>query len=153
MPWSRRERLPANVVLELSELAPVRSYGRLRRVVEQWRERGVRLAIDDVGAGHANMQHVLELSPDVIKLDRALIQDVAVRPDEQALIRGIVKFIRDTGGALVAEGVEDRICAETLVDLGVEWAQGWHFGRPRDLVVTRDPATRGHTAGLPSPAG
>ena len=85
---------PANVVLELSELAPVLSYERLRRVVEQWRERGVRLAIDDVGAGHANRQHVLELSPDVIKLDRALIQDVAVRPDKQALIRGIVKFTR-----------------------------------------------------------
>jgi len=142
LPWTRREHLPANVVLELSELASVVSYAQTRRVVDEWRARGVRVAIDDVGAGHANMQHVVELLPDIIKLDRALIHDVAIHPAKQAMIRGVVNFSRDMGSVLVAEGVEDARCAETLIGLGVDLAQGWHYGRPSDLPTALSDAAQ-----------
>jgi EAL domain-containing protein (putative c-di-GMP-specific phosphodiesterase class I) len=129
------------VVLELSELAPVRSYPKLRAVLDEWRTQqasDVRFAIDDVGAGHANMRHIIELSPDVTKLDRSLVYDVAGNRAKQAVVRGLVGFCRDIGSALVAEGVEDERCAAALRSFGVEWAQGWFFGRPGDLRTTRN---------------
>ena len=137
MPWTRRERLPRHVVLELSETAPVRSYPRLRQVVAEWRARGALVAIDDVGAGHANLRHVLELLPDIVKLDRSLVDGIADQPAQQTMIRGIVEFCHDSGSVLVAEGVEDERCARTLRELGVDRAQGWHFGRPSDLGALR----------------
>ncbi|HSK95749.1 MAG TPA: EAL domain-containing protein, partial [Euzebyales bacterium] len=137
LPLTRRERLPSRVVLELSELAPVRSYPRLRAVLDEWRDqrgREVRFAIDDVGAGHANLRHIIELAPDITKLDRSLVDDVADNPTKQAVVRGLVGFCRDIGSALVAEGVEHQRCVTALRSLGVEWAQGWFFGRPDDLL-------------------
>jgi hypothetical protein len=66
LPWTLHERLPPNTVLELSEHAPVRSYAQLNAALDDWRAAGVAIAVDDVGAGHASLRHVLELQPGIL---------------------------------------------------------------------------------------
>lgn len=135
LPWTLRERLPPNTVLELSEHAPVRSYPQLNAALDEWRAAGFAIAVDDVGAGHASLRHVLELQPDLLKLDHFLVHDLPSHPPKRALVRSLTMFCREHGGRLVAEGVEDATTADVLIELGVELGQGWHFGRPGRLVT------------------
>lgn len=124
----------SSVVVELTEQTGVPDYVEMRERVGWIRERGGRLAIDDAGAGYAGLQRILEMSPDVIKLDRALVHDVADDQARQALVSAMTFFARRTGATLVAEGVETPGEAEVLRDLGVPLGQGYHLGRPAVLA-------------------
>jgi EAL domain-containing protein (putative c-di-GMP-specific phosphodiesterase class I) len=87
----------------------------------------VRVAVDDAGAGFASLRHILELEPDIIKLDIALVRDIDTDPARQALAAGLRHFAALTGTTLIAEGVETPGQAETIRQLGVEFAQGHLF--------------------------
>jgi EAL domain-containing protein (putative c-di-GMP-specific phosphodiesterase class I) len=118
------------VVLELSEHDPVSDYGQLIDALTPLRQKGLRLAIDDVGAGFASLRHILLTSPDVIKLDRSIVTGVANDPVLRRLIHSLSDFGHDAGAAVVAEGVETREDAIVLRDAGVDFGQGWYFARP-----------------------
>lgn len=133
--------LPQNIVVELTENDAVMSYKPLRAVLAELRGEGspkaairadqlARLAIDDVGAGHSGLTRVVELRPDILKLDRALIADVDSTPIKGALVAGMVIFAASAGMVLVAEGVETEAEAHALEHLGVDYGQGWLLGRP-----------------------
>lgn len=125
------DRLPLErVLLELSEHDAVRDYAALRTVLAPLRGRGMRLAIDDVGAGFSSLRHIVVTAPDVIKLDRSLVDGVSADPVLRTLVRSLVDFASASDARVVAEGVETAVDAETLSTLGVGYAQGWHFGRP-----------------------
>lgn len=118
------------VLLELSEHAPVDDYVALKAALDPHRARGLRLAIDDVGAGFSSLRHIVLTSPEVIKLDRTLIDGVADDPVLRTLVRSLVDFGHGSGATVVAEGIETAVDADALVELGVDYGQGWHFGRP-----------------------
>ncbi|MFC3688658.1 EAL domain-containing protein [Aquipuribacter hungaricus] len=118
------------VVVELTEQTGVTDYAAMRERVGWLRGRGGRVAIDDAGAGYAGLQRILEMSPDVIKLDRALVHDVAEDEARQALVAALTWFARRTGATLVAEGVETSAEVEVLRQLGVPLGQGYHLGMP-----------------------
>ena len=141
LPWTLHERFPARTVLEISEHAPVRSYPQLNAALDDWRAAGVAIAIDDVGAGHASLRHVLELRADLLKLDHFLVHDLPTHAPKRALVRSLALFSNEHGGRLVAEGVEDAATAEVLIELGVELGQGWHLGRPGPLTPHEERAT------------
>ncbi|GIG28973.1 sensor domain-containing protein [Cellulomonas marina] len=124
---------PARVVLELTEHTPVDDYDALRAAVRPLRDRGVRLAVDDVGAGFASMRHVLELVPDVLKLDISLVRNIATDPARQALAASMLAFAGSTGAVVVAEGIETADELEHLRAMGVQLGQGYHLGRPAPL--------------------
>ena len=117
------------MVLEVTEHEPVADYRRLRETI-----RGlggdIRLAVDDAGAGVANFGHIIELQPDFVKLDISLIRRVNANLGRQALVVAMSHFARTAGCRLVGEGVETEPEAETLLALGVEFGQGYLFGRP-----------------------
>jgi len=124
-------RMPLDrVVLELSEHAPVEDYTQLKDVLRPHRERGLRLAIDDVGAGFSSLRHIVLTTPEVIKLDRSLVDGVSHDQVLRTLVRSLVDFGHGCGAEVVAEGIETAADAETLVELGVDYGQGWHYGRP-----------------------
>jgi len=124
-------RLPVQrVLLELSEHAQVEDYTALGAALEGPRSRGMRLAIDDVGAGFSSLRHIVLTSPEVIKLDRTLVHGVSADPVLRTLVRSLVEFGHGCGASVVAEGVETDTDAQTLLELGVDHGQGWHFGRP-----------------------
>lgn len=118
------------VVLELSEHDQVEDYAVLAEALAPYRASGMRLAIDDVGAGFSSLRHIVVTGPDVIKLDRSLVDGV----DQDAVLTALVRSLVDVAGAcgarVVAEGIETAADAAALFALGVDHGQGWYFGRP-----------------------
>ncbi|WP_232629463.1 sensor domain-containing phosphodiesterase [Methylobacterium sp. Leaf118] len=125
------------IVLELTEHAAVACYDALRRALMPLRARGLRLAIDDVGAGHATFRHVLDLSPELIKLDMSLIRGIDGDPARRALAEAITAYGRRIGCEVVAEGVETSAEYVALRDIGVTRAQGYLLGRPMPIAQAR----------------
>lgn len=124
---------PGRLVLELSDTARIRSYEVTRKAMEALRERGVRLAVDDVGAGEIDMWHILRLDPELIKLDRHLVADQQNIRRNNALIRGLTTMASDLGIMVIAEAIETEAERSRLLELGVEFGQGFLFGKPEPL--------------------
>ncbi|WP_052091008.1 EAL domain-containing protein [Modestobacter caceresii] len=146
------------VLLELSEHDQVADYAALAAVLSPLRARGMRLAIDDVGAGFSSLRHIVITAPDVIKLDRSIVSGVDVDPVLTRLVSSLVEFGHSCGASVVAEGVETAAEASALRGLGVDLGQGWHFGRPElpgatvTLPTVQVPAPRTPVATPPVPA-
>ena len=118
------------VLLELSEHDPVEDYSALSATLDPLRAAGLRLAIDDVGAGFSSLRHIVLTAPDVIKLDRSVVAGVAGDAVLRRLIDSMVSFAHGGDARVVAEGVETQDDAVALLELGVDDGQGWLFGRP-----------------------
>jgi EAL domain-containing protein (putative c-di-GMP-specific phosphodiesterase class I) len=91
---------------------------------------GVYLAVDDLGAGHSNLKRVLDLEPHVVKLDRALITGLDTHKRQQILVRYMVELFRELGATVVAEGIETVEELTAVVDVGVQYGQGYLFAKP-----------------------
>ncbi len=116
-------------ILELTEHDAIDDYEVLRAAIRPLRP-NVRLAIDDAGAGFASFRHILELAPDFVKLDRAIIAGLDADPARQALVAGMRHFAVTTGCQLIAEGIETAAELDALRSLGVSLGQGYYLGRP-----------------------
>lgn len=126
------------IVLEITEHAHVADYDLLVERLKPLRARGLGLAVDDAGAGYASFQHILQLKPDLIKLDMGLTRCIDRDPARQALASALIQFVRETGSRIVAEGVETVEELATLRALGVTRAQGYLLGRPAPFETTAD---------------
>ena len=118
------------VLLELSEHDQVVDYDALMAVLAPLRAAGMRLAIDDVGAGFSSLRHIILTTPDVIKLDRSIVDGVSADPVLRSLVHSLVDFADGCEAKVVAEGVETAADADVLRGLGVDYGQGWFYGRP-----------------------
>ena len=118
------------VVMELTEQVRVDDYPRLSHALKQLRLMGVRLAIDDTGAGFASLAHILKLAPDLIKLDRELTSGIEHDPVRSALGAALVSFASRTGAEIIAEGIETVAELEVLRGLGIRYGQGYFLCRP-----------------------
>ena len=126
---------PERVVVEITEHSDIEDYAHLNRALAPLRERGVKLAVDDVGAGFSSLRHVLVLEPDMIKLDVSLCRGIESNGVRRALARALTAFGQEVHKLVVAEGVETESELEALLELGVTHAQGYLLGRP-DLSPT-----------------
>jgi EAL domain-containing protein (putative c-di-GMP-specific phosphodiesterase class I)/FixJ family two-component response regulator len=124
------------LVLEVTEHAQVNDYDALAVALAPLRDAGVRLAVDDAGAGFASLQHILRLNPDIIKLDISLTRDIDQDPVRRALASSLVTFADDVGATLTAEGIERYDELDTLRELGVSNGQGYYLARPGPLPVS-----------------
>ena len=123
------------LVIEVTEHAQVTDYAALSHAVESLREHRVRFAIDDTGAGYASLNHVLQLRPDIIKLDRGLITGVESDPARRALVTALVLLALELGAGVTGEGIETLGQLEALETLGVDHGQGYLIARP---TIDRD---------------
>jgi EAL domain-containing protein (putative c-di-GMP-specific phosphodiesterase class I) len=124
----------ARIVVEITEHAVVDDYAALTDVVDRLRDRGARLAADDAGAGYATMRHILRLRPDVIKLDRAIVDRADQDPARRALMAAMVAFADSLETVVVAEGVETAEELRVVRETGIRLAQGFYFGPPSPEV-------------------
>ena len=122
------------VVIEITEHAQVDDYEALQAALAPLRERGAQLAIDDVGAGFANLRHILRLAPDLLKLDLSLTQEISRDPAREALASSLVSFADGVGASIVAEGISSDEDLGLLRALGVDYGQGFHLARPSALL-------------------
>lgn len=125
-------RSKRRIVIEVTEHAQIVDYEAFRGAVRRLGD--VRLAVDDAGAGYASLRHILELGPAYVKLDISLVRRIDEDPLRQALAAGLAYFAVSGGCQLIAEGVERQAEADALENLGVEYGQGYLFGRPEALV-------------------
>lgn len=123
------------LVAEVTEHARIDDYERLAAKVGALRALGMRLAVDDAGAGFSSLRHILNLSPDLIKLDLTLTRDINLDRSKQALAAGLITFAEKTGAAILAEGIETAAELEALVGLGVGYGQGWFLGKPAPIPL------------------
>jgi PAS domain S-box-containing protein len=123
------------LVVEVTEHAAVHDYKQLNSAIAQLRQHGIRLAIDDAGAGFSSLKHIVRLVPDFIKLDMFLTRDIHADPVKRALATAMVGFASDIGSRLIAEGVETARELDALGDIGFQQAQGYFLGRPGRSII------------------
>lgn len=123
------------IVVEITEHEFVPDDDSLQGVVADLRNRGARIAIDDAGAGHAGLKQLMRVRPDIVKLDQALIRDIHTDPARMALVESFVRFARDVGATVCAEGIESMEELDVIADLDVQWGQGYALARPNEPWV------------------
>jgi PAS domain S-box-containing protein len=121
---------PGRIVVEVTERSAVTDYEPLAAALARLRHSGLRIAVDDAGAGFASMRHILQLKPELIKLDRTIIAGIDADPGRRALGMAMVSFAAGIGATLVAEGIETQTELATVTELGMNAAQGYLLGRP-----------------------
>lgn len=143
--------IPAErVVLELTEHTGVDDYHLLAEAIAEMRSNGLRLAVDDAGAGFSSFRHILNLRPDIIKLDIALTRGIDTDPARRALGSAMLAFGLDAYNAsIVAEGIETPSELSTLQGLGCHYGQGYYLGRPAQMSVL--PRQLSQPGAIPSP--
>ena len=115
------------VIFEITELERLRDPEHLRSIMREYRREGLRMAIDDFGAGFAGLNLLAEFQPDILKIDIALVTKIQERRASRMIVKGIVAICLDLGIQVIAEGVEELAQQETLCDLGVHYMQGNFF--------------------------
>jgi EAL domain-containing protein (putative c-di-GMP-specific phosphodiesterase class I)/FixJ family two-component response regulator len=118
------------VVIEVTEHVPIEDYATIESAMKPMRANGARLAADDIGSGYAGFRHLLQLRPEIIKLDISLIRGIHVNRGQRALASALLTFAQDIGATVIAEGVELQEEMETIKEIGIPWAQGYYLGRP-----------------------
>jgi EAL domain-containing protein (putative c-di-GMP-specific phosphodiesterase class I) len=121
----------AQVFLEITESATLEYFDLCLSVLKEVCARtGAHLVVDDLGAGYSNLMRVIDLEPEVVKLDRALVTGVDQHPRKQKLVQSMVNMCVELGAKVVAEGIETADELEAVRDMGVHYGQGYFLARP-----------------------
>jgi EAL domain-containing protein (putative c-di-GMP-specific phosphodiesterase class I) len=118
------------VCIELSEQQFLGEPSYLRKPIENLRASGFRVAIDDVGFGRSSIEALMVLEPDVVKIDRQSIHTMGANPAERRQMERLIAMLRAVQATVIVEGVETRSELELLRSMGVQYAQGYLWGKP-----------------------
>ncbi len=129
----RLDGVEDRIVLEITEHEAIEDYGALAKAIAPLRARGLRVAVDDVGAGYASLRHALQLAPDMVKMDISLTRGIDRDAGRRALASALISFAGDTNMTIVAEGIETAAELHALRELGVPYGQGFYLARPAPL--------------------
>jgi EAL domain-containing protein (putative c-di-GMP-specific phosphodiesterase class I) len=123
------------IVVEVTEHARVNDYLEAQRVLGALRKAGIRVAVDDAGSGYASLRHILELRPDIIKMDLSITRDIDTDPARRALATALVIFAGELGAVVVAEGAETESELRALQSSGIYRAQGFAIAAAQSLPL------------------
>jgi EAL domain-containing protein (putative c-di-GMP-specific phosphodiesterase class I) len=123
-------QMAGRVVLEVTERAAIEEVDGIERRVQQLRQQGFRVAVDDLGAGYAGLSSFALLEPEIVKLDVSLLRDIDQSPVKQKLVASMTSLCKDMGFLVVAEGIETTAERDCVVTLGCDLLQGYLFARP-----------------------
>lgn len=119
-----------DVYLEVTESVPLSHYQFCHSVLAEIRSRGVKIAVDDLGAGFSNLKYIADLQPDVVKLDRELVAGLTRNSPLHRLVTSLVNLCHEMGARVVAEGIETGVELRAVIDTGAHFGQGYHLARP-----------------------
>jgi EAL domain-containing protein (putative c-di-GMP-specific phosphodiesterase class I)/GGDEF domain-containing protein len=123
---------PRMVTLEITEHEVIQNMSLYREAMHSFLELGFTFAIDDLGAGYSGLESLANLGATFLKIDMGLVRDVHQRKVSQQVVKAIVDLGQGVGATVIAEGIETQDEADTLIDLGLHYGQGYLFGRPMD---------------------
>ncbi|HAV92351.1 TPA: hypothetical protein DCW38_04135 [candidate division WOR-3 bacterium] len=119
-----------DVVIEITEKLAVTDYEAFNTSVKILKEKGYKIAIDDMGAGYSSLRTIAELKPDYLKYDMALIRDIHKNLIKKDLLETLIPFTERLGAEIIAEGIETEMEYEVLRDIGIKYGQGFFLAKP-----------------------
>jgi len=125
---------PHNVILEITERSAIVNLAAFENTLAHFREHGLRVAVDDAGAGYASLNTIARLKPDFLKFDMALVRDIDKDRVKQELLATVQELARRVNARVIAEGIETAAEYETLARYGVDYGQGFYFSRPKTVA-------------------
>ncbi len=126
-----RSGVPASALeLELTESILLHEADQALAVIQRLKGMGVRLAIDDFGTGYSSLAYLKRLAVDKLKIDQSFVRDMAHDPDDAAIVRAVIQMAKSLNLAVLAEGVETALVADSLRHMECDLVQGFHFGHP-----------------------
>jgi EAL domain-containing protein (putative c-di-GMP-specific phosphodiesterase class I) len=128
---------PNKIIFEVTERDSIEGLTFFRDNIKQLRKKGFRIAVDDTGAGYSSLHTISELLPDIIKIDRSVIQDIDTSRVKESMLKGLILIAKETGSLVVAEGIEKKEEAEVLKRNHVDLAQGYFYAKPGTLEKDR----------------
>ncbi|MGP4078595.1 EAL domain-containing protein [Pseudalkalibacillus sp. R45] len=126
---------PSQIVFEITESESVQRYTHLTQTIDHLHKRKIRIALDDTGAGYASLNSISFLRPDIIKVDRSLIENINGNKLKESMLQGLIHIAREANAQVVAEGIETAEEASVMKRNGVHMVQGFFYARPR-LIPT-----------------
>lgn len=126
---------PENLIFELTETAAVADYGQAKAMMLQINELGCQFSLDDFGTGFASFRYMRELPVAIVKIDGAFIQHICDNPDDRLFVNALVDVAKGMGKKTIAEFVENAAIVTMLKTIGVDYAQGYHIGRPKPELL------------------
>jgi len=123
-------RHEGEIHVEITESVPLSHYHYCHSILAEIRSRGMRIAVDDLGAGYSNLKYIADLAPEIVKLDRALISNLTVGTRLHTLVTSIVDMCHQMGAKVIAEGIETSQEFNAVVDAGAHFGQGYYIARP-----------------------
>jgi EAL domain-containing protein (putative c-di-GMP-specific phosphodiesterase class I)/CheY-like chemotaxis protein len=123
-----------NFVFELTERAAIEDYAAFRILLDEFRKKGIEVAIDDAGSGYASLEAIAALAPDILKITKGLISTLAQEPIKQDLVKMLVELAAKTGSKTLAEGIETEEEWNACKSLGVDLIQGYYVAHPHEQL-------------------
>jgi EAL domain-containing protein (putative c-di-GMP-specific phosphodiesterase class I)/CheY-like chemotaxis protein len=140
-------------VFELTERAAIEDYAQFRELLNEFRQKGIEVAIDDAGSGYASLEAIASLAPDYLKITKGLVSTLADEPIKQDLVKMLVDLAGKIGAKTIAEGIETQEEYETCRDLGINLIQGYYIAHPQEELHLADgevaESVATHNAALP----
>jgi EAL domain-containing protein (putative c-di-GMP-specific phosphodiesterase class I) len=124
------EIAPGQVIFELTEKYAIENYSLFTDAIRNFTQMGFAFAVDDIGAGHSGLEKIAHLNPQYLKLDVDLIRDIDTSFVRREIMTALKNLAENMGSTIIAEGIEREEELETLLTLGVQYGQGYLFGRP-----------------------
>ncbi len=124
---------PRRIGLEVLESEQIKDYGRMIEVCSHFRSLGARIIVDDFGSGYSNIDEILKLEPEVIKLDGSLIRDIDKDLKQRKIASQLVRLCQVFNAETVAEFVHNQEVCTIAQDMGVDYLQGYYLGEPTRL--------------------
>ncbi len=126
-----------NLSLEITETARVGDLERAERVIQTIRSNGMEIALDDMGAGSSSFQYIRALTVDYIKIDGTYMKEVLTNKKDAAILKSMSRLCQELNIGTIAEMVETKEQLHVLNVLGVNYGQGWYFGKPQADIETK----------------
>ena len=123
----------SNIIFELLEDEAAKDDKLIKNFIRKVKKTGIKIALDDFGSGYSSFERVLLYEPDIIKIDGSLVKNIESSESSRHLVETIVMFAKKQNIVTIAEYVENKNIFNILRDIGVDYSQGYYFGKPEDL--------------------
>ncbi|TLS98851.1 EAL domain-containing protein [Aliarcobacter cibarius] len=128
---------PKNVIFEVVESENVEDIEHLKNILNFYKSKGFMIALDDVGSGYSSLNMIVQLHPDIVKIDREIIKDIDKNKANQSVFGAIVKIAKDNNIIVLAEGIETKEEFLYLKENGASLAQGYYFAKPSSEPIRK----------------
>ena len=122
--------IPHNLVLEVTEGLAVNDMTRMKQILAEIKQLGVRVALDDFGTGYSSLNHIREMPLDIIKIDRCFIIDIGKDEFSESFVKMVAELAATIGVIVCVEGVETKEQYEALSKMRIQQIQGFYYDRP-----------------------